>query len=55
MFLLGQLQSDDAFGLRFHTLAPELEFRVDGSMKHKVFLQAFSVEGADWGVVAYLL
>lgn len=54
-YLLGQLQCDDAFWLSFHTLTPELEFGVDGSMKHKVFLQALSVEGADRRVVAHLL
>lgn len=54
-FLLGQLQCDDAFWLRFHTLPPEFEFGVDGSMKHKVLLQALSVEGTDWRVVAHLL
>ena len=53
--LLGQLQRDDTFGLCFHTLPPELEFGVDGSMKHKVLLQALSVEGADWRMVAHLL
>lgn len=54
-FLLGQLQCDDALWLSFYTLAPEFEFGVDGSMKHKVLLQAFSVEGADWRVMAHLL
>lgn len=54
-FLLGKLQCDDAFRLSFHTLAPELEFGIDGSMKNKVLLQALSMKGADWRVVAHLL
>ena len=54
-FLLGQLERDDPFWLSLHTLAPELEFGVDGSMKHKVLFQTLSVEGTDRWVVADLL
>lgn len=53
--LLGQLQCDDAFWLCLHTLPPELEFGVDGPVKHKVILQTLSVEGADWRMMAHLL
>lgn len=53
--LLGQLQGDDTFWLSFYTFPPELEFGVDGSMKHKVLLQALSMEGTDWRMVAHLL
>lgn len=53
--LLGQLQRDDAFGLRLHTLPPEFEFGIDGSVEDKVLLETLSVKGADGRVVAHLL
>ena len=55
LLLLGQLQGDDAFGLRLHTFTPELELGVDGAVEHKVLLQALGVEGTDRGVMADLL
>jgi len=51
----GQLQRDDAFRLRLHALAQELEFGVDGPVEHEVALQALGVEGADRRMVAHLL
>lgn len=54
-YLLGKLQRDDAFRLRLHTLPPELEFGINGSVKHKVLFQTLGVEGADRRVVAHLL
>lgn len=54
LLVLGKLQRDDAFRLRFHTLPPELEFGVDRSVKHKVILQPLSVERADWRMMANL-
>lgn len=54
-YLLGKLQRDDASRLRLHTLPPELEFGIDGSVKHEVLFQTLGVEGADRRVVAHLL
>lgn len=53
--LLEQLQRDGPFGLGLHTLAPELEFGVDGAVEDKVPRQALGVEGTDWRVVGNLL
>jgi len=52
---LGQLQGDDALGLRLHALPPELELGVDGAVEQEVLLQALGVEGTDRRVVAHLL
>lgn len=55
VFLLGQLQSHDAFRLSLHTFTPELQFGVDGPMKNKLLLQALSVESTNWRMVTHLL
>lgn len=41
--------------LGLHTLPPELEFGVDGTVEDKVLPEALGVEGADGRVVAHLL
>lgn len=53
--LLGQLQRDHTPGLGFYTLTPEFEFGVNGAVEHKVLLEALSLKGTDWGVMADLL
>lgn len=53
--LLGQLQCDGTPGLGFYTLPPKFEFGVNGAVEHKVLLEALSLKGTDWGVMADLL
>lgn len=40
-YSLEKLQGDGPPGLRLHTLAPELQLRVDGAMEHEVLAEAF--------------
>lgn len=53
--LLGQLQCDESLGLSFNALSPKFKFRVDGAMEDKIILEALSLKGTDWGVMANLL
>lgn len=55
LYLLGQLQCDHTPGLSFYTLTPKFEFGVNGAMEHEILLEAFSLKGTDWGVMANLL
>lgn len=52
---LGQLQCDEAFGFSFYALSPKLKFGVDGAMEDEILLEALSLKGTDWRVMAYLL
>lgn len=52
---LGQLQCDESLGLSFYALPPKLEFGVDGAMEDEILIEALSVKGTDWRVMAYLL
>lgn len=52
---LGQLQCDDSLGLGFYALSPELEFGVDGTMEDEIVLEALSLKGTYWRVMAHLL
>lgn len=54
MHSLGELQCDDSLGLCFYALSPKLEFGVDGTMEDKILLEALSMKGTDWRVMAYL-
>lgn len=53
--LLGQLQRDESLGLSFYALSPKLEFGVDGAMEDKIVIEALSLKGTDWRVMANLL
>lgn len=54
-YLLGKLQRDHTPRLSFYTLSPKFEFGVNGAVEHKILLEALSLEGTDWGVMANLL
>lgn len=52
---LGQFQCDESLGFSFYALSPKLKFRVDGPMEDEILLEALSLKGTDWRVMAYLL
>lgn len=55
MHSLRKLQCDGSLGLCFDALSPELQFGVNGAMKHKILLEALGMKGADRRMMADLL